>query len=248
MRNNSRKIMVKSGSKAKAVVAAGAGVAMLLGGASTFARWAAQGDVTMTDDTEIRTGQIVVDGISGTLEGWYDISPEIADAGYTYPSNGYNNTEGAGGLEIINDTNGSAAVIGGYDVISGSGQGGFEIDPALFRMVPGDIVAALYTLENPDVELVGEHLLVQVGGADATEAYVDDIASYIEGTVLTANELEGLEPNEVLVVLNFTLDDNVGTNLAGWVTDHTNQSDHLLTEGLSVADLKVVVEQVREGE
>jgi alternate signal-mediated exported protein len=65
---------MRKSSKTKAAICGAAALAMLIGGASTFARWTEQADKDLTP-VDVTTGSWTWE-VSQTEE-WYDISPEV---------------------------------------------------------------------------------------------------------------------------------------------------------------------------
>jgi hypothetical protein len=215
--------------QAKAVVAVCVATAILLGGGSTYARWAQDVDATATIDAEIHTGGW--EGVEIDVESvrWFDAHP-AADG------------EGQGYVGASKD----AAV------------GLWQIDLEERAIVPGDRILGVITLGD-DVspgDLDGEHLQVAVQGVDATGATVALAAggSSVQsvdmggGEMLSAQvvTLDGLGKDQVAVEVQFGEPyANLESEAVETAKVHAESMDSGATLS-SISGLKVTVVQTAE--
>ena len=187
-------VQFKRPSKAKAGLAAVAGIAVLLGGSSTFARWAedASADAIDSKGYSIINGEWEVTGLElDILEvAWFDTHPAVVNAAGTYKavtapycSNGSGTTEatctGDWIFAGLGDGRGYGDTASTYlsSATVPSNLDGQEVDLEQVKFVPGDSLLGIFTFENDgevNVSMLADHLRAKVDGVHqgTGESYV----------------------------------------------------------------------------
>jgi hypothetical protein len=181
------KTVVRRPNKTKAVVCLGAAVAVLVGGASTFARWAADVNLIATnggDGTTIQAGEWDFSNVQLELNNvvWYDSSPEIT-SGYVGNTDNAHWDDHSGNTARLtfgtpipmpgSASNAATSVAPmAIPLLTADGEstrGIYDSELGLYAVVPGDQLTAVYCVDPSNLldnaTLVGEHLKV---GIDAT--------------------------------------------------------------------------------
>jgi hypothetical protein len=217
--------------QAKAVVAVCVATAILLGGGSTYARWAQSAALAAESEPTLTTGGWafapdtplpVVD------QEWFDVHEAVHD-GYTS----------------------SRFTYGDWD----STVGGLSIgkDPAAFPIVPGDSLVAVLTFADTVpaewlTDFDGVHLEVKVGTVSLADGQVgaDVTISREVADPITAEVLKGLDvgPGRLAVRLDYAFDGNENENES--IKHFEADSGRNLEATLSITGLQVTVVQVQE--
>ncbi|MCL2593972.1 MAG: hypothetical protein FWD83_00395 [Promicromonosporaceae bacterium] len=241
------KTTIRKPSKAKAGLCAAAAVAVLLGGASTFARWAEEADLLFTgvSDPTIFSGSWTLNDQEGdiSLLGWFDTSAEVTDD--TFEPQG-------------NDWIGDADYGDWLDMPADANNGGLEITLADFAVVPGDQLTGIFAIALPadaDIDLVGEHLVVEVEGAvwDNIEMAPASFAAW--GDTITVTPYTWLDEDwgpdddgplaegEIAIVIEYAFGDDIADSPAHH--DAAAGNSLTLTGALTITGIKVTVVQTR---
>lgn len=244
---NTDKALVRQGSKTKAGLAAAAAIAVLLGGASTFARWAEEADLMVTgNDTDvIQAGGLDISISGGTLESvaWYDTSPEMPADGCPAGLSGNSWSTGVTPGYLGFDTEFEACEISAL---------------ADFPIVPGDQLTGIVGIDLSDTgidvtELVGEHLrvCVAIDGLNLEDATISGTFHKIWGDILRVTvdtEDDRLDPGQLLVTIDYEWGSTEeATAHFGHHGDAQNGTPAQLSDLISIADVTVLVEQYRTG-
>ena len=170
----------KRQSKAKAGLAAAAGIAVLLGGSSTFARWAQEIDdeVTGTISDTITNGdwELGLEGAIDMYSTWFDTHMNVRahvalNQDYQLVANAFRNLEGPGDSRVYGDSLQTWA-LANTDLEASEtvpvAYNGQEVAIGLVALVPGDTLLGIYEVDpesaDPDIKLNADHLRVYVDG------------------------------------------------------------------------------------
>ena len=224
-------MQTKHQSKAKAGLAAAAGIAVLLGGSSTFARWAQEFDAPVSDTfTETITNgdwEVGADGDIELISVWFDTHPNVVvhsllEQHYQSVAEVWRLSEGPGDDRTYGDALDTWATANadlgesGKPTTTGTHNGQLvELDDV--RLVPGDTLIGVYEFDpdgeiTPNVKLNADHLRVYIDGDyEIGDPDWDDIdfKSGAIGDVITA----------VIRDNSFTEDEGV-TYPFGWLRDN----------------------------
>lgn len=176
MKTPTTRTLKRQGNRTKAALVAGAGVAVLLGGSSTFAMWAQETSVgreTRPEAVAIQNGDGTFDltDAIGTTVSWFDTHPAVVDAKGAYKPASQLDEDGVHigtddreytGVTLSEFAGDAGSVNGRYD--------GTQIDGiADVRFVPGDSLLGIYTVNHTvkgsdpgDAVMTGAHVRAKV--------------------------------------------------------------------------------------